>query len=387
MHGAIDEEANQAKAVVVFQLHKSLGLSILLLSIIRLMWRWRHPPPALPSSMPAWEMRIARATHWVFYALMIAVPLSGWLYVSTQWRGDSPLNIPTLWFGTFEVPHLFGLNLLADELRAAYASLALESHELLAWSMAALLILHVAAALKHHFIHHDDVLVQMAPLLNRQPAAKEDRRRSNILRAGLVLILIAVTALIWAVLQGPAIKQSSSTTQSMGSSSASSNWKVVPENSTVRFSGVHAGLAFNGHFRRWQADINFNADDLEHSQIHGNFETASITDGIALHDETLLQEEWFDVEHYPLANYRSTRISKVRGGNYIIEGLLTIKEQTLEVPSLSLILENEQMSINGSVEIDRTLANLGMESDPDAEYVSRNIRVDINIQALALSSN
>ena len=106
MKNAIDENATQARAIAAFQLHKSIGLTVLLLTALRLLWRFTHKPPPLPAGMASWERFSAKAAHWAFYILMVVVPLSGWTYVSSQWADGKPLNVPTLWFGLFHVPHL-----------------------------------------------------------------------------------------------------------------------------------------------------------------------------------------------------------------------------------------------------------------------------------------
>ncbi len=143
----------------VVQLHKSMGLTVLLLAFARLALRLREGFPPLPDHMTATERRLARFTHWGFYALMIGLPLSGWAMVSM-----SPLGFPTLWFGLFEWPHLpLGTSRQGSEAAGGV-------HEALAFGAIALLALHVAGALKHHFLDRDDVLARMIPALRpRQP--------------------------------------------------------------------------------------------------------------------------------------------------------------------------------------------------------------------------
>lgn len=140
----------------IYQLHKSFGLTILVLSLARLGWRLTHVAPALPEGTPAWQGVLARATHVLFYALIVIVPLSGWALVSSATRA-----VPTFWFGLFEVPHLPGLQGFADQ-RAVFTQVR-DAHEILALAMIGLLVLHVAAALKHHYIDRDDVLARMLP--------------------------------------------------------------------------------------------------------------------------------------------------------------------------------------------------------------------------------
>jgi cytochrome b561 len=142
----------------IVQLHKSFGLTVLVLSLGRLLLRLVSGAPPLPDHMTSLERFLARLTHWAFYALMILLPLSGWVMVSS-----SPLGFPTHYFGLFEWPHLpIGMS---KETSGA----AGEAHEVMAWIGAGLFVLHVGAALKHHFFDRDDVLSRMLPFL-RKPA-------------------------------------------------------------------------------------------------------------------------------------------------------------------------------------------------------------------------
>jgi len=149
MHGLPDSDANK---FALYQLHKSFGITVLVLTVVRIGWRLINPAPPFPGSMPLWQRWVARLSHFTLYALMLGLPLTGWLRVSTDL-----LQIPTLWFGLFEVPHLpVGPN---DEV----SHVAHDTHELLGNAMIVLLIAHVAAALKHHFWDRDNVLIRMLP--------------------------------------------------------------------------------------------------------------------------------------------------------------------------------------------------------------------------------
>ena len=142
----------------LYQYHKSFGIMILLLSVLRLIWRLGHKPPALPDSMTPWERRIAGLSHKAFYALMIGIPLSGWAMVSasTLWQ-------KTTLFKFVPWPHITGIpqsEKLEETLKQA--------HEILSILVFLLLLLHVAAALKHHFKDKDDILIRMVPRLSRR---------------------------------------------------------------------------------------------------------------------------------------------------------------------------------------------------------------------------
>jgi cytochrome b561 len=145
-------------------LHKSIGITVLILAVGRVAWRLVNRPPPLPDTMRRWEKGAAHATHLVFYVLMLAMPLSGWAMVSA-----SPLIKvhPTVLYGVVPWPAMPFPGLDSDQLHAA-RKLFSRTHELLAWVAYASVVLHVAAALKHQIIDRDDVLARMLPLLRRK---------------------------------------------------------------------------------------------------------------------------------------------------------------------------------------------------------------------------
>src|SRR5690242_18622066 len=142
----------------VVQIHKSIGLSVLVFSIARLVWRLVNPVPPLPQEMSPALKLLARVTHWLLYFLIIAIPLSGWLMVST-----SRLGLPTSYFGLFDWPNVgFIANMPLDQKRALHEPLE-TTHVILAWSAIVLVVIHVAGALWHQFFRRDDVLRRMLP--------------------------------------------------------------------------------------------------------------------------------------------------------------------------------------------------------------------------------
>lgn len=136
------------KGFPVMPIHKSIGITVLALTILRVVWRLTHRPPPLPANLPAWEKGAAHLTHFFFYAFMLVLPLSGWILTSA---GTRPLN----WFFLFDVPK-FGVSK-----EDAIVGLSRSAHEVLPWIWVALLLVHIGAALRHHFILKDDVLRRM----------------------------------------------------------------------------------------------------------------------------------------------------------------------------------------------------------------------------------
>lgn len=142
----------------IVQLHKSIGLTVLVLSLGRLLWRLVNPIPPLPADFSPALRFIARLTHYLFYFFIIAIPLLGWATVSA-----SPRGTPTLYFGWFVWPHIPFLASLPRAMKREYAELLGSVHGVLAYSAAALLVLHVGAALYHHFGRRDEILKRMVP--------------------------------------------------------------------------------------------------------------------------------------------------------------------------------------------------------------------------------
>lgn len=384
MGGAIEDVEAQRRAIAAFQLHKSLGLAVLALTLLRLAWRLAHRPPALPGGMPRWERLAAGASHWAFYALTLALPLSGWVFVSAQWRDGAPLNIPTMWFGLFEVPHLFGLHHADVALRAALSRGAGEVHQALAWGGAGLLALHVAAALKHQWLDRDAVMARMMPRW-----APGEHGRAGVLVVGLGAAAIGAAAIGVALLRVPLGSVAFALVEEPAGASGGAvlatpragTWTFSPDHGSVLFRGTHAGAVFKGAFTRWSARVQFDPADPAGSRLEARIDTGSATDGISMHDEALAQAEWFNVARYPEASYASTRMVPVGEGRYRIEGILGIKDRYIAVP-LELGFTATGVSVTGRFVVDRALADLGMASDPDAEWVSREIEVTVRAAGL-----
>ena len=133
----------------LYSWHKWAGVTVFMLLLFRLLWRIKNPPPPLPESMPKALQLVAHAGHFGLYALMFAIPLSGWLMSSAK-------GFQTVYFGVLPIPDLIEKNKELGHLLA-------EVHETLSWLFIILLVGHIAAALKHHFIDKDDILIRMLP--------------------------------------------------------------------------------------------------------------------------------------------------------------------------------------------------------------------------------
>ncbi|WP_147652499.1 cytochrome b [Vulcaniibacterium gelatinicum] len=143
------EMRNSPDKIQVYALHKSFGLTVLALALLRLLWRLYAGTPRPVPGTPPWQERIAALMHGALYALLFAVPLSGWVL-------NSAAGFPLQWFGLFNLPAIAGKDHALHEL-------AEDVHEWLFWLLVALALLHAAAAVYHHLVQRDATLARMLP--------------------------------------------------------------------------------------------------------------------------------------------------------------------------------------------------------------------------------
>ncbi|MDX8378690.1 MAG: cytochrome b [Gallionella sp.] len=135
----------------LYSYHKWIGITILILAILRILWRATHHPPAL--NLARWQQLASKTIHYLFYSLIVLIPFSGWLMSSAK-------GVQTVWLGVLPLPNLVAKDKLLGNLLS-------NVHEVLNYTLLLLITLHIAAALKHHFIDRDEVLSRMLPIQNK----------------------------------------------------------------------------------------------------------------------------------------------------------------------------------------------------------------------------
>jgi len=147
-----DKAAHPAAALQQLALlarHKSVGLTIFVLALLRLLWRWYSRPPPFPATMPRWQAIFAKLTHYAFYVLLLLLPMSGLVMSAAS-------NYPVSYFGLFTIPNVVAPDETLKEIMK-------ERHEMLFDILVIVAVMHVAAAFKHHFVDRDDVMRRMLP--------------------------------------------------------------------------------------------------------------------------------------------------------------------------------------------------------------------------------
>ena len=146
--GPFMDDLPKAYKPTVYFMHKSFGLTVLLLVMLRLVWTLTNKAPALPTSIPAWQAYMAKLGHWFLYLLMLAMPITGLLMSVAANRLPS-------FFG------LFTVTVPGVPISKPLAKLMNTSHGIIGWTLVAIISLHIIAALRHHYVLKDDVLKRM----------------------------------------------------------------------------------------------------------------------------------------------------------------------------------------------------------------------------------
>ncbi len=271
-------------------------------------------------------------------------------------------------------------------------SLRWPSIAVLATALVVLLLLHIAAALRHQFWQRDGLLARMVPWLStperlppppRSPGGGLRGTLAAIATLAIAAAFIGYGTTTTLVPRDTALKPEADDVLQELVDADIPAWSVDVDNSHIRFAGVHAGRAFQGHFGQWRAGIYFDPQKPGQSQIAAVVDTGTASDGVSLHDRTLPQGEWFDVANHPYATYRSTKIARLGDDSFRLEGTLTIKDNPVELPPLTMTLAGDTLRIEGEVALNRAEVEMGMESDPGGQFVSRTITIEVDVVASA----
>ena len=367
MHGPDGREIEWA-----YQMHKSIGITVLVLTIARVIWRVKNPPPPLPDDMKPLEKTASHAVHMAFYAIMIGAPLAGWALASM-----AKVQVPTVLYGTVSWPHLPLLSTLSPETKASLYNVIEFLHSKSAWLIIILLALHIGGALKHEFSEEDGVLKRMIPGLFGKTGGPQAPPRGFITAFGSALAAFAI------VTASPVVAQTLSGTPAAAptESGITANWDIDKDASSIAFTFTHDGDSYTGTFAAWDADIAFFADDLGASEVAVRVDLTSASDIKKLYTDSLKAPEWLNSALQPQATVALSAFAETDTG-YTATAALTLKDQTVSVPfTFTLTPEDDKTVMNGSATFTRKSLDLGQDSDPSADWVGEDIRVDVTVAA------
>ncbi|CAN7416947.1 YceI family protein [Phenylobacterium sp. LjRoot225] len=397
------EDARTPATFALFQLHKSVGITVLLLSLVRLAWRLVHPPPPLPATLAPWERRLAHWTHVGLYVVMLGMPLTGWIMVST-----SRIAIPTLLYGQVPWPMIPGLPDLSAPAKAVWHEVGETGHKLIIRGAFVLVALHVAGALKHQLFRGDEpVLARMAP--GAVPGRWLEPRLLAIVLAVAAVVAFGATvrppeprmsaATLAPPVQAPAPQASRAPIPAEAprapaerppappappppqAAAAPVRWTVVPGSRLV-FESAWGGEPVRGVFKRWRADILFSPEALDRSRIVVTVDMTSADTGDGQRDAALPSADWFDSARHPKAVFTTDRIRKRGEGSFVAEGTLDLKgiARPVSLP-FELSIQGERAEARGIARVNRTRFGVGQGEFAAADQIPEEVRVSIDVKA------
>jgi cytochrome b561/polyisoprenoid-binding protein YceI len=352
-----------ARGFALFQLHKSVGMTILALTLLRIIVRFWKPRPAKLEG--GWQGALASAVHVGLYAFMLGAPLTGWALVST-----AKVKVPTLIFGAIPLPHL--------PLPEAANGAASGAHGLIAWLGIALFLLHVAGALRHHVLMHDGLIWRMVP------------RRSVVLLFALPALIVAGLFLGKAIRPGAlpppavadrpetveneAVAETANLAEAVNETPSVENtaepeevaepagpppaWAVQPGGS-IAFSVANGGETISGRFGKWTADIVMDPDHPNSADIKVSIDLASATVGDDYKDGMIVGDEFFGVAAHPTATFTAKGAEKA-GNGYRAKGTLSLKGVSKpQVIRFTLSGDGATRKVSGSASVTRMAFDVG----------------------------
>jgi cytochrome b561/polyisoprenoid-binding protein YceI len=421
-----DLDNNHPMRTPLYEWHKSIGLTILMLTAARIVWRLMNPPPPEPP-MPGWQRRLALFVHVGFYVLMIAMPLTGWLYSSlarangTEFWGLAWPDVP----GTAQLP---------SEARRGLRPQVENVHSTLAWVAIGLLVLHVGGALKHHFLDRDGLLARMIPGLAGRTDGPPAKARGAAPAFGLATLIAAAGVGTAALASGqPSRTEATAEVQAQAEASGDAQptqgalaapvepspvevaaasetadagqgpdapeapapqsgpppaWTVDAGRSSIVFRSAYMGRPFEGRFNGWTADIRFDPDRPEVSTVRVVIPTAQAKTGEAYFDENLPEGDWFDSRTHADAVFEVAPGGVLRNSNgtYDATGVLTLKGQRfpLRLP-FQLRIDGATAQMNAQLTVKRTELGVGRDTltaeRGDEEWVADDVALVITVVA------
>ena len=360
-------------ALALLALHKSFGMTVLMLAVVRLVYRFSSVQPALPSAMPSWQKKAADCLHAALYLLIFLLPLSGWL-------GSSAASYSVSWFNVFVFPNLVAAD---DSLKTFFFVV----HEWSWRTLCAIALIHILAAFKHQFVDKDSILSKMSSKIS--------------LSMGVFVLLVVLGLLFWQSNKSLIAKDVATNNSSAGNLSADNVvlqdqaetndamdttdiWMIDYSKSSIVFEAEQAGAKFTGKFNVWETQIAINLNNPNVGRIETEIELASVSTQDAERDKTLASQEFFSTALFPISKFRAKDFSYDESNrNFIARASLTIKGKTYPIDfNFSLEEDGGIKTLTGSARLDRLQLMVGVGEWLDTSWVGQYVDVKVVVKSL-----
>ncbi|MGO9487125.1 MAG: YceI family protein [Rhodomicrobium sp.] len=336
----------------VFNFHKSLGFTVLLLMVLRIAWRYFNPPPALPASMPEIQKKAATGMHHLIYLTVIVVALAGWAMISASTK-------PSVLFQLTSFPLLPWLKDLPAADKKAYHEVFEAAHSLIGYFLVALVAAHVALALYHGIVLKDGIYTSIKPNFGK--------RRFSI-TAGLLMFGLGALA------------------AGGGEKAAASEWSIKPEASQIAFEATGGGQTARGTFAQYRAEIEFDPDLPEQTAVRVLLDMNSAATGDTDTDQQLKSADFFNPGQFPTAQFTARGAQPAGSGKYVLNGRLTLKGVTKPVSLPFLIdVRSGTARVNAGTTINRLDFGVGPQSLAGLA-IDKDVKLSIDLTAVRLDN-
>ena len=348
-------DATITLAKLLFSIHKTMGVTIFALAVLRILWAISQPKSGLLNGDKWLESRLAETVHWLLYGSLVAVPLSGWVYHAAT-TGYAPIWWP------------LGQGLPFVQKNAQVAEISSALHFILQWVLAGSIALHIAGAVKHHAVDRDATLRRMLP--GRQTALPTAHQ------PGHALPILAALA-IWGAAIGLGASLGWLTpregAQAEALAEVSSEWQV--ENGALNIAIVQNNSEVTGSFADWTGDITYGEmPDAEgrHGVVTVTVSVPSLSLGSVT--DQAMGADYFASEQWPTATFQADLIDG--GDRLVADGTLRIRDQSVPVSMpVNLTIDGDTADAAGSLTVDRLNFGIGTGTQ-DESSLAFPVRID-----------
>ena len=353
------------RVYLLFSLHKTIGVTIFFVALARILWAFSQPKPGLLNAENRPEAILAETVHWLLYGSLLLVPLTGWIHHAAT-SGFAPIRWP------------FGQSLPFVPKDTAIADTFAGLHFILIVVLVLSILLHVAGALKHHFVDRDSTLRRMLPGASNAPQPPAQHH-------SLLPLLVALVVWAGALAIGSAIgvlgahgPADTAKSQDQALQQVASDWQV--SDGALDIAILQLGSEVSGSFADWIANITFDETATGPGpvgQVDVTISIASLTLG-AVTDQAM-GPDFFDAETFPTATFTG-QISKTDDG-YLATGPLTIRDQSVDITlPFDLTLDAGTAKMTAKLSISRLDYGVGANT-PDDKTLGLAVEVTVSLTA------
>ncbi len=411
------------------QFHKSIGITIMLLSLARLAVRFAKPRPA-PLPDKDWAQKLASLTHWGLYAFMILTPLTGWIMISA-----AESSIPTYLFSAVPWPNFPIVGVLAEPTQQDVHEFFEAAHGLIANLGLLLFFMHVAGALRHQWLLKEPLIERMIPVPGRLSRIGGSAlivalaaaamgflalgKMPGIAPAARVALTGEATPVVETNQAAPLAPPSAVTPEDRAAldegegdepveseakpedkpaqkgaetvatapfvdaipTGTTPTWTVAP-GGRLGFTAAWSGTPINGRFASWSSDIRFNSDALEASKISVTIDLGSVGSGDGDRDTMLKSGDFFNVPVHPKAEWTSGKITSLGGDRYRADGTLTMHGVNKTMPlTFTLVMKGKEAQASGSASLNRTDFGVGQGDYVKTDEIADAVKISFSFKA------